>query len=181
MNKLTWVAVSTHEGEYEELFLAHRIVQASLPGTKLALCPRHPKTISKVPDMIYNETLGNMDPYFQMADIVFVGGTFIPLGGHNVLEPVSYKKPTLVGPYTDKIEDLIEACGGIIRVQNGEELGQKLIELFLNASKRQAIADACYASFMKSREGVLESYLDLISPIIERRMSRSSNPGNSAR
>jgi 3-deoxy-D-manno-octulosonic-acid transferase len=114
-----------------------------------------------------------MEPYFEMADVVFVGGTFNKnVGGHNILEPISYRKPTLIGPYTDKINDLIEACEAVIQVRNGTELGEKLIELFLNETKCREVSQTCYTAYLKSREGVLESYLALITPIIDRQLSK---------
>lgn len=177
----TWTAVSTHEGEYEELKIAHAILKAKYSEAKLVICPRYLNELSKVKayfktdlSVSFNETLGNMDPYFRMADVVFVGGTFNKyVGGHNILEPVSYKKPTLIGPYTDKINDLIEACEAVIQVCNGTELGEKLIELFSDEAWSRVISEKCYVAYLKSREGVLESYLALITPIIDSQLSKS--------
>lgn len=178
----TWIAVSTHEGEYDDIQIAHEILKQSFPKSKLVICPRHLFEISQVKQRFqdddsvqFNETLGNMDPYFKLADLVFVGGTFHPdVGGHNVLEPVSYQKVTLVGPYTDKINDLIEACEEIIQVQNGAELGEKLIELFSDELKCHTVAQSCYAAYLRARESVLESYLDLITPLIDAQLLKMS-------
>lgn len=183
MDSLTWLAVSTHPGEYEDIHTAHRILKEKYPNAKLIIAPRHPPTFqaSKFlfvhdPSVRFNEALGTMDSSFHAADLAFIGGTFVEsVGGHNVLEPISKQIPCMVGPFTDKIDDLIEACGSVVRVKNGKELGFRLIELFENESLRKQIADTGYQNYLRTQEDVLDTYLDLITPMIDRQRPKETS------
>lgn len=185
MSWFTWLAVSTHAREYEEIVKAHELLKSEFSNAKLIIAPRHPKKFSQFkalfsddPSVSFNEQLGEMEPYFKLADAVFVGGTFNPkIGGHNVLEPIGYKKPTLVGPFTDKINELIGLGTGIVQVQNGQELGLQLIELSRDIQRCSQIGEACYVSYLQAGQGILESYVRTISQVIDERL-RIVHPTN---
>ncbi len=120
------VAGSTHEGEEEIILRAFK--ELNLKDIKLIIAPRHVERSRKVKELsesfgfktsFYSENrdawevlvvdrLGLLRDLYAYAKVAVVGGTFVPVGGHNLLEPVYYKVPVVFGRYTDKVEDLKE-------------------------------------------------------------------------
>lgn len=149
-----WIAASTHEGEELAAFKAHLTVLARMPDALLLVAPRHPerfrlvehaarnlgfKVATHSADDVDEETqclvidaMGVMMRYFAAADLAFVGGSLVSIGGHNVLEPAALSKPVVVGPNTFNFEEithtLIEA-GGARRVASAAELGPMVLDL----------------------------------------------------
>ncbi|RLJ70615.1 3-deoxy-D-manno-octulosonic-acid transferase [Hydrogenivirga caldilitoris] len=122
-----WVAGSTREGEEEIILEAFLEVRKSLP-LKLVIAPRHVSRVKEVEkvlrgkglsyarrssmgeewDILLVDTLGELKAMYSLADVAFVGGTFYPAGGHNLLEPAFFGKPVVFGPSTYKVRDLEE-------------------------------------------------------------------------
>lgn len=118
------VAGSTHEGEEELLKSIFLKLKADFPELKLVIAPRHISRAQKVAELFAGlkvsfksaeeegwqvlvvDTLGELFSLYRYASVTFVGGTFVPVGGHNLLEPAYFKKPVLFGPYTHKVKDL---------------------------------------------------------------------------
>ena len=154
------VAGSTHAGEEEEL-----IDVLGRPGTRklrLALVPRHPERFDEVSRLLdakgleyarYTEVLGGqaprgkimlvdamgvLDGFYSLADLAFVGGSLVPVGGHNLLEPAMHGVPVLTGPYLNNFRDisdtLIEA-GGCLVVRDAGELSCTVLGLFRDKGK----------------------------------------------
>ncbi|MEI6832111.1 MAG: 3-deoxy-D-manno-octulosonic acid transferase [Candidatus Omnitrophota bacterium] len=174
-----WVCGSTHAGEekfileaYKELLLVH-------PKLKLLLAPRHPersKDIAAVassmkfmpiftssiseasPTCIDNpvfilDTIGQLFNYYACADIVFVGGSLIKKGGHNILEPASLKKPIIFGPYMFNfrdITDLFMQYKAGIMVSNARELTLKVKELLSNNLLAKDLGQRAYELIRKN-------------------------------
>ncbi|MBF0625464.1 MAG: 3-deoxy-D-manno-octulosonic acid transferase [Magnetococcales bacterium] len=116
-----WVAASTHRGEEEPLLAAFRALTAGHPALRLVLVPRHPERAREVagfcraagwdwqflgeldrgwsaPVLIVDQ-VGWLRRFYGLADLVFVGGSFIPHGGQNILEPAAWGRPPLHGPH----------------------------------------------------------------------------------
>lgn len=149
-----WMAASTHEGEELAALEAHLTVLARMPDALLLLAPRHPERFRAAEHAAKNlgfavathcakdadseaqclviDAMGVMMRYFAAADLAFVGGSLVPIGGHNVLEPAALSKPVIVGPYTFNFEEitrkLIEA-GGARKVLSAAELGETALQL----------------------------------------------------
>jgi 3-deoxy-D-manno-octulosonic-acid transferase len=123
------LAASTHEDE--ELQLARRWLQAAPADSLLVIVPRHPERAGSIlrefaalgvrtarrsareqpaaEDQLYlADTLGELHAWYQYADATFVGGSLIPRGGHNMLEPARYSCPTVVGPHTGNFDDIMQ-------------------------------------------------------------------------
>jgi 3-deoxy-D-manno-octulosonic-acid transferase len=118
-----WIAASTHKGEDELILGIHKELLQTYPDALLIIVPRHPerfdevtalaqaagfKTIRKsdaIPDsstqVFVGDTMGELQFYYALADVAFVGGTLMPIGGHNPLEPLALGKKVIVGPYTN--------------------------------------------------------------------------------
>ena len=117
-----WVAASTHEGEDEIIVRAHKQVQMVHPQALLVLVPRHPERFDRVDtlcrragfqvarrssspggvsgmEVFLGDTMGELTLFIAAADVAFVGGSLVPVGGHNILEPAALGVPILFGPH----------------------------------------------------------------------------------
>lgn len=158
-----WIAASTHAGEDEQILAALRQVRQQLPQSLLILVPRHPQrfdsvaalcqaegltlarrsrqeTISSDTQVYLGDTMGEMPLLLQACDVAFVGGSLVPIGGHNLLEPASLGKPTLTGPHYFNFADVTrqlcdsKACEV---VADADALATSLITLLQDEEKRQ--------------------------------------------
>ncbi len=162
-NRPVWIAGSTHESEEEIMLAAHRTILKQYPTALLILVPRHPERFATVntlcnkqgfntatrssgelctPEttLFLGDTLGDLMLLYATADVAFVGGSFIMLGGHNVLEPAALGKPGLTGPnffnFMDITQKLISA-EAVWQVNSADELAQRVSQLFGDADLRQ--------------------------------------------
>jgi len=127
-----WVAGSTHRGEEEAALEAHKLVRSAHPEALLVLVPRHPNRFNDVAEVIRNsgvrfvrrsretdaevplsaidvllvDTLGELLDFYAASDVAFVGGSLVPVGGHNLLEPAALGLPILTGPHNFNSEDI---------------------------------------------------------------------------
>src|SRR5579875_1011031 len=174
------VAASTHEREELAVFEAHLAVLARLPDALLLIAPRHPERFRAVEHSARNlgftvathgagdapgsgcqcfviNAMGVLMRYFAAADLAFVGGSLVPIGGHNVLEPAALSRPVLVGPHTFNFEEitrsLIEA-GGARRVASARELGTTLLQLLRDPAERFRMGAAARAVCARERGAV---------------------------
>ncbi|MCB1919403.1 MAG: lipid IV(A) 3-deoxy-D-manno-octulosonic acid transferase [Candidatus Competibacteraceae bacterium] len=131
-----WIAASTHNGEDEQILRAFAQVRSSWPNLLLVLTPRHPERFDSVAELcreqgfnvirrstrqtckpdtaiFLGDSMGELLLLYAAADLAFVGGSLVPTGGHNVLEPALLGLPVLFGPcmfnFTEASERLLEA------------------------------------------------------------------------
>jgi len=132
-----WIAGSTHAGEEDPVLEAHRAALAEFPELVLVIAPRHPERTAEVlallarrgwpsvrrselpfavtstsipvPPIIVLDSVGELATLYAIADVVFVGGSLVPVGGHNLLEAAQRRRPVLVGPHTGTSANL-PAC-----------------------------------------------------------------------
>jgi 3-deoxy-D-manno-octulosonic-acid transferase len=153
-----FVAGSTHPGEEEQLLASYRILLQHYPGLVLLLAPRHIERAAQVesvaialgfvvvrrsllsrgcvppngPRVIILDTRGELATVYRYAVASFVGGTLVPIGGHNLLEPAIWGKPVFFGPYTDhcaEIADLLLRAEGGRQATDGAELATHVTAL----------------------------------------------------
>jgi 3-deoxy-D-manno-octulosonic-acid transferase len=146
-----WVAGSTHPGEEGECIAAHNALlrQARAAGRMaplLALAPRRPERFTAVsqwlaaqelqvsrssqgvassPDVVLIDEMGSLMDWYAAADVAFVGGSMVPVGGHNLLEPASLGRPVLAGPHqfnAPEVAQQLRDAGGLVIVANAQEL-----------------------------------------------------------
>jgi 3-deoxy-D-manno-octulosonic-acid transferase len=124
------------------------------------------KRLPEPANFIILDTVGELATVYGLATLVFVGGSFIPKGGQNIIEPAFWGKPILFGPYMDNFKEVVriflekEAAG---QVRDGQELTRKL-DCFLRhrekaeemGSRAQALVQANQGAAKKSAELVLE-------------------------
>ncbi len=149
-----FVAGSTHEGEDAEVLKAYRAARSVNGAVRLLLAPRHPERFDAVAELCAREgfevarktrlaeghsappssvilldTVGELLSAYAAADIAFVGGSLVPKGGHNILEPALYGVPTVVGPHMEnfrEIAGIFTSGGAVRRVRDGAELAGEL-------------------------------------------------------
>jgi 3-deoxy-D-manno-octulosonic-acid transferase len=163
-----WVAGSTHPGEDEQVLAAHARLLDHHPAALLILVPRHPRRFDAVaalceqrglrparrslgewPDahaaVYLGDTMGELLMLYGAGDIAFVGGSLVPIGGHNLLEPAALGVPVLSGPALDNFADIAEVmreAGALVEVVDVDELVDALRRLFADAGERHRLAAA---------------------------------------
>jgi len=189
-----WVCGSTHPGEEEIIIKAYKKLLLGFPKLKLLLAPRHPersKDIGKLisdncfmPVFISNisstcptcmnspvfilDVMGELFDYYSAADIVFVGGSLVKTGGHNILEPASQKKPVFFGPYMFNFRDIsrqfLENKAGIM-VQNADELVVKIKEILSSNLLSQQLVERAYDLIVNNR-GATKRNIEVIKQLV---------------
>jgi len=186
-----WLAASTHEGEEELVLEAHRRLLERNPGTLLILVPRHPERFDGVAAMLEKagfesrrrslgeapgaktevllvDTLGELMMFYAASDVAFVGGSLVPVGGHNLLEPAFLGVPVVVGPHNFNAPDVTELFlqAGAMRVVEGPAaLATEVQELFENPAARAQLAAAGFKVLFENRE-TLPRLLGLLQPLL---------------
>jgi 3-deoxy-D-manno-octulosonic-acid transferase len=188
-----WVAGSTHGGgEEEAIIAAHRIVLAAHPAALLVLAPRHPPRFDEVAQQVQDagltfvrrsqpdapdrqlcqvlvlDTLGELVGFYAAADVAFVGGSLVGIGGHNLLEPAAVGLPTLTGPHNFNSIDsarLLIGCGAAQVINNATQLGEQVATLLGDAPGRARIG-ALGRACVEANRGALAKLLGLIEPLL---------------
>ena len=166
-NRPVWVAASTHEGEDEQLLHAHGVIRQQLPGCLLVLVPRHPERFERVAALcekrgfslarrskqqacygetavFLGDTMGELPIFLAAADVAFVGGSLVPHGGHNILEPAALGVPVLFGPHMFNfaaISQLLLEKQAAVQVQTSDELADAIVRWLTDASERSRIGE----------------------------------------
>jgi len=190
-----WVAGSTHGGgEEEALIEAQKIVRSRYPRALLVMAPRHPNRFGDVAaqlvsrgvrfvrrsqtpvsgaleeaEVLLLDTLGELLDFYAAADVAFVGGSLVPIGGHNLLEPAALGLPILTGPNNSNSEAAarqLTANGAAEIVQGPQDLGEKVAKLFAEPDTRERMGAAGRA-FVEANKGALTKLLSLVVPLIE--------------
>ena len=118
--------------------------------------------------IIILDTMGELPLFYSVATLVFVGGSLIPWGGHNILEPAAFKKPVLFGPYMGNFLEeaaLLKASGGAIEVKDAEGLFSAFSELLAHPEKTKSMGEACF-QVVKQHLGATEKNIELIKDLI---------------
>ena len=186
-----WIAGSTHEGEEDAALAAHEAVIARHPGALLVLVPRHPQRFEAVRALLRKrgvrfaqrsqggipaagqpvfllDTLGELQAFYAAADVAFVGGSLVPIGGHNLLEPAVLGLPILSGPHTHNAQDiaeLLQQCGALRIVRSREELAQRVTECFDDPERARAAGAQGRQSVAQSR-GAVAQLVEMVVPLL---------------
>jgi 3-deoxy-D-manno-octulosonic-acid transferase len=127
---------------------------------------------------VLGDSLGEMPGYFAAADVVFVGGSLLPLGGQNLIEPIAAGRPTLVGPHMFNFADATEkalAAGAAVEVADAPALIAKVGELFADASRRAAMRGAALA-FHAAHRGAADRLWAWLAPRIAAALAGADAP-----
>ncbi len=188
-----WLAASTHEGEEEIVIEAHRRARRGAQGLLLILCPRHPergdavaalveaaglrlrrRSAGELPDdateVYLADTLGEMGLWYRLTPVAFVGGSLVPVGGHNPYEPAALGAAILHGPHVDNFARIyaeLDAAGGAREVRDAAGLVEALRALRAPA-EAAAMAAAAWDVASRGAE-VTERALALVLAALEGR------------
>jgi 3-deoxy-D-manno-octulosonic-acid transferase len=124
--------------------------------------------------IILLDTMGELAGIYALADVAFVGGSLVPIGGHNLLEPSIYGVPVIFGPYVDHFKtaaDLLIQCGGGIKIKNEEELYTKTLDLLKDEDKRKRMGKAAQEA-IKKQSGASQQTAHLILTQLEQKSNR---------
>ncbi|HEX9821708.1 MAG TPA: 3-deoxy-D-manno-octulosonic acid transferase [Methylomirabilota bacterium] len=117
------------------------------------------------PTVIVLDTVGELAQLYSIGDVVFVGGSLVPLGGHNMLEPALRGKPVLFGPHTSNFREaaaiVLAGAGGQV-VSDADELATELKRLLDDPARRALMGGAARAA-AASRHGAARATLDLVA------------------
>jgi 3-deoxy-D-manno-octulosonic-acid transferase len=189
-----WVAGSTHEGEEELVLDAHERLRAARPDALLVLAPRHPPRFEAVAALLRRrgfayvarsggadvapgtavlllDTLGELVLFYAAGDLAFVGGSLVPVGGHNLLEPAALGKPVLTGPYTSSaapVARLLVEAGAAEVVADGVALAAAVARLLGDGEAARAAGARGLAAVIANK-GALGRFLALVDPLVRRR------------
>ena len=190
-----WVAGSTHAIEEDIVLDAHARLRAMHPNALLLLVPRHPPRFNEVRDalaakqvqfvtrssnasltdrteVVLVDTLGELLMFYAAADVAFVGGSLVPIGGHNLLEPAALGLPVITGPHNFNAADSARALterGAAILVHDANELAAELNVLLTNSGRRDAMIAQAH-DVIASNRGALQRLLDLLATQLDRKL-----------
>jgi 3-deoxy-D-manno-octulosonic-acid transferase len=186
----TWIAGSTHAGEEEKVLAAHAELRADRANALLLLVPRHPDRFRSVADLLSSQGLcftrrssgilpdaatqvvlvdsvGELAALYASADVAFVGGSLVPIGGHNLLEPAALGVPVLTGPYHSNGKDIARLLleqGAALQVADAGELAAALARLLADPAERRRIG-AIGQHIVESNRGSVARLLELIESL----------------
>ncbi|MDM5065030.1 lipid IV(A) 3-deoxy-D-manno-octulosonic acid transferase [Aeromonas salmonicida] len=170
-----WIAASTHQGEDEQVLAAFDLVLQRHPRALLILVPRHPERFDRVAelcapygcvrrtggapiretDKVYlGDTMGELPLMLAAADVAFVGGSLVKVGGHNLLEPAALGKPCLTGPAYFNFSDITRQLvvqGGAALVADAAALGEKVSELLADEGERRQMGEQARAVVLRNQ------------------------------
>lgn len=187
-----WIAASTHEGEEALLLDAQHALLQTLPEALLILVPRHPQRFDEVwrligkqgfsaarrstlgafdaaaplaatTQVLLGDSMGEMFAYFAAADLAFVGGSLVAVGGHNVMEPAALGLPVLFGPHMHNFvaaRDLLLDAQAAIQIE-AASLAATVQALLTDPPRRQALGEAGRGVVAANR-GALQRLLSLL-------------------
>lgn len=185
-----WAAASTHDGEEAAVLAAHRRLLARHPDALLVLVPRHPQRFDAVerllrdggwrylrrsrldggaapqqaPQVLLGDTMGEMFSYLACADVAFVGGSLVAVGGHNVLEPAALGMPVLSGPQVFNFREAVALLSeaGVLRiVESAEALAEAVAHWAGDADARRQAGAAAAAAVAANRGALARVLVEL--------------------
>jgi 3-deoxy-D-manno-octulosonic-acid transferase len=186
------VAGSTMKGEESQVLRAFRRVRSAAPTTLLVLAPRNPERFAEAEqlaraegwkvarrsdlavdaeprvDVVIIDTIGELATIYQIATIVFVGGSLVATGGHNVLEPAVFGKPIVFGPHMDnflEIADAFVSNGAGVQLTGELELEETFLSLMGDPVRRARLGAAARA-LVEANRGANDKSITVLSALL---------------
>ena len=186
------IAASTLKGEEEAVLDAFQRIRSTMSNALLIIAPRKPQRFEDVErlarragwnvarrselrvdaeprhDVVILDTIGELAQLYQVATAVFVGGSLVDSGGHNILEPAVFGKPIVFGPYMQNFAEIARTFldnGAAIQVRNGRELEPALVDL-LGDPVRRARLGAAARALVEANRGARTKTLAAIAQLL---------------
>ncbi|KPK00424.1 MAG: hypothetical protein AMJ60_01475 [Desulfobacterales bacterium SG8_35] len=192
--KVVWIAGSTHTGEEVAIMSAYKRLSLLFPDLFLVVAPRRVergREIKEIADslgltvrqrtaplqdeefpgapLLILDTMGELSRMYSFCDIAFIGGSLVPDGGHNPLEPAAFGKPILFGPYMDDFteisSDLLERNAAIV-CHDEDDIFEIVKQLLVNAPLRKEMGEKAQVLVLQHR-GVSKRHLEIIHFLID--------------
>lgn len=191
IHRPVWIAASTHAGEDEIVLKAFLNIRAKLPEAFLILVPRHTERkdaieslikqcslsfvtrssaelASPLTSVLLGDTMGEMPLFYRAADVAFVGGSFVPVGGHNTLEPAAAEIPVVVGPHVHNFVDItnyLSKAGGLKQVQGSEDLAEAVTHWFCHEEERKTAGKKAKQVVLDNR-GAVNKMVQIVKQVV---------------
>ena len=186
------MAGSTMKGEEAAVLRAFRRLRSTAPNALLILAPRNPERFAEAEqlaraegwkvarrsdlavdaeprvDIVVLDTIGELATLYQLATVVFVGGSLVATGGHNVLEPAVFGKPIIFGPHMENFFEIADAFvtnGGGVQIAGGHELEEAFISLMGDPVRRARLGAAARA-LVEANRGAKEKSVSVLAGLL---------------
>ena len=200
-NSLLWICGSTREGEEKILLDVFQNFLSGAFSLQLLLAPRHPHRAQAVcellqqrqltylrrsqlkeqkfsaPQVLVLDTIGELSYLYQLADLVFVGGSLFPTGGHNIIEAAYFGKPILFGPYMENFKEIATSfrdSHAALQVQSEEELMLKIRDLIMDPAARECLGRNA-RQVIRENQGAVNRTIEVVQEYMEREMGAADN------
>lgn len=190
-DRFVWIIASTHKDEEIIFFELYLLLKKRIPELLLLVVPRHPerfkdvkqlaekmqlktcmrsskKSIETDADVYIADSMGELKLLYGVADISFVGGSMVPVGGHNILEPAAMNIPITFGPHmfnSKQIAKDVVLLDAAIQCMDKEEVMDIVIRLYENQKERRKMVFTM-SQFLKNNQGATETTEKLISKLL---------------
>lgn len=192
-----WLAASTHEGEETIAGHVHASLKERSPSILSLLVPRHPErgseiaailgdmghtvalrsrrdAITPATDIYVADTIGELGVFYRLADIVFMGGSLVPHGGQNPLEPARLNCAILYGPHTENFFTIfreLTAAGGALSVIGRDQLAREIAALLLSRGEVERMSEAAFRICARA-DGVIARAMAELDPLLSAAIGR---------
>ncbi len=190
---LVWVCGSTREGEEALLLPVFARLRQRFPELRLLVAPRHPHRGPEVaelvrgegwkclqrsgwngeavgrPDVLVLDSIGELAYLYEIADVVFVGGSLVDWGGHNVIEAAHFSRPILFGPHMQNFREIAARFledYAALQVENSEELADRLTGLLEDAAARKWLGRNA-RKVVRDNQGAVERTAEVIRELLD--------------
>lgn len=196
-----WVAASTHQGEESTIAEVHQQLQEDFPELLTIIAPRHPHRGTRIAEDIRTmrlsvalrsarepiepsthvyiaDTLGELGLFYRMASIVFVGGSLVPHGGQNPLEPARLDCALISGPHTDNFAAIcaeFEKHGALRRVHSAKELAEEVRTLLRDQNLQESLAMEAQ-KLASGKHGIMDTLFEQLAPLLEKSLAAYPAP-----
>jgi 3-deoxy-D-manno-octulosonic-acid transferase len=187
-----WIGASTRQGEEEQLLQAHASVLEKHPDALLIVVPRHPERFAEAdrisrdfgfslhrrsqgllprdkPSVYLGDSMGELPLYYAAADLAFVGGSLVPVGGHNPLEPAALKLPVIMGPHAfnfTEITRMLTDREGLIQIDEAGKLAPLLLRLISDPEFRRQTGERAGA-VVERNQGAVRCVLSCLDQLLD--------------
>lgn len=188
------VAGSTMKGEESVILRAFRRVRTAVPNALLVIAPRHPERFGEVEqlvraegwktakrtdlaidseprvDVVVLDTIGELATVYQLGTVVFVGGSLVATGGHNVLEPAVFGKPIIFGPHMENFAEIADAFvsnGAGVQLASEQQLDETFLSLMSDPVRRARLGAAARA-LVEANRGAKEKSVTVLADLLPR-------------
>jgi 3-deoxy-D-manno-octulosonic-acid transferase len=201
-NRPRWIAASTHPGEEDAAAAAHRLLRQGRPGLLTIIVPRHPARgpgiaeelrargfrtqlrsaggrVNDATELYIADSVGELGLFYRLCPIAFVGGSLVPHGGQNVLEPAKLGCAVLHGPHMFNFEEIaggMRRAGAATEIADAAGLAEAVAARLDDAALLRAQVDAA-TRFADAQQGILDSVMDEIAPLLQRLEPIAKEPG----